>query len=277
MLIRHMLPRVRPPGNVVYQVRCSASLATDAVAVILSGPPYGFARELITGAPFLVSVATPDTSATPDGMGSYLTGGATLVTAEAHPSWLVLGTLSIGWRGYLGNTINAGTVLQNMPSGGNGGSATPYQFTADDQMILARANASNYRVWQAPSYFSAGVSLNAQMTRIVTAGADMSVSPSFYINDVALGVATSISGGGGSGLATGTARPLVMGRRGDGQNLSDLQTTNIMVVASRQWTADEARAFHLSPYAVLEEAPRWYFSNNTIASVSWFPQTISME
>ena len=268
MLIQRARPRVRPQGNIVYQVNRRSRLAVAVRAVSLFGGGAGLGRELVAGVSFLRYAGAAEPGFTNDGIGtSFGTGAADneIRTAESLDLWAVPGDLTCAWRGFVGDTGTGGGMIAN---GYNAASNSPFLFSHDALYFggnLFRAGPSGYRRWERAGGSTRYVDYDATMTKTVSQGADISVAPNFYFNGVYIGAASSADGSG-SGVASGGPFPLRAGFNMFSGN--PWHTSNIAIIAARQWSADEHLLFHLDPYGILEEAPRYYFGGAASADVS---------
>lgn len=248
-------------------------LVANARMVIMFGPPYGLARDLVTGVPFLAWENSPTVDLTQDGPGfvAGTSGGGTINTIRttaALSDWAITGEITIAWRGYTGNTNSPGVALACMADGSNGGSNTPWYFSfnasnAGFSSGLGRANGSGFRVWGGQQRSGGSIrytDFDAVVTRSLSQGADIGVAPTIYQFGVAEATpADNLSGGTGTGAASGGPFQVFAGKRGDGTGGGGWHTSNIAIVAARQWSDAEHLAFHLSPYDVLEDVPLWHF------------------
>jgi hypothetical protein len=228
--------------------------------VVAFGPPFGLARDLVTGAVFVTVAGSAAPGLTDDGMGLFAgTGGAdnTVGTAQSISSWAITGDLTVAWRGFVGDTGNGGGMLAN---GDDTATNSPWRMFFGGNFAghsLFRAGPSGYRRWAGPSPGStSGVHYNTIVTKSVSHGTDISVAPTFYTAGIAGGAASS-QDGAGSGPASGGPFQL---RSAFGYFSQAWHTSNIAIAGARQWTADEHLLFHLDPYGAVEEAPRWYFA-----------------
>ena len=260
MLIQRARPRLRPPGNVVFRLNRSHRLAGEARAVVVFGPPFGLARDLVTGALFRQQTGFTFPGATDDGMGLNAGNGTTfntIETAEVIPLWAIYDEITVAWRGFVGNTGGGGGVLA---AGNNAASNCPWLFALGGNFAshtLFRAGPTGFRRWTgATPGTTQFIDFDATITKSVSQGANIAVAPLFYTRGVAAGSASSLDGTG-SGPSSGG--PFRLTSAFDFGNA--WHTSNIAIAAARVWTADEHLAFHLDPYGVLEEAPRWYFAN----------------
>jgi hypothetical protein len=260
VLIQRARPRLRPPGNVVLRVSRSHPLSTNLVACIVTGAQFGLARDLITGSLFTGTNA-PTMGVSSDGPALDLSGTA-FISAPNVPEWNVLGDITVAWRGLSRNVGGGGALIGKIPAGGNGGTNTPFSLeyanptSGRASFVRSNTGLDNYRVWQSNS---AALSNNVLAAISVSQGSDISAAPTFYLDGVSTG-ATSQYVGIGSGAPTGNTDPLTLGRRPDGALQHD-GLTQIVLVAALQWEVGQHQIFALSPYGVLEEAPRWYFAN----------------
>jgi hypothetical protein len=275
VLIRQARPRVRPPGNTVIRVQRGHPLASGLVACIVTGGQFGLARDLITGALF-TGTNSPTIGLTPDGPGLDVSGTA-FISAPSVPEWNVLGDITVAWRGLSRNVGGGGALIGKIPTGGGGGNNTPFSLEyanpTSGRVALVRSNVGTdkYRVWQSNN---TALSNNVLATVSVSQGNNISVAPTFYLNGASSGASSQYLGSG-SGAPTGNSDPLILGRRPDG-GLQHDGLTQIALVAPLQWDAGQHQIFALSPYGVLEEAPRWYFRGDgapppppPVAAGSW--------
>jgi hypothetical protein len=235
----------------------SHPLSTNLVACIVTGAQFGLARDLITGSLF-TGTNSPTMGVSSDGPALDLSGTA-FISAPNVPEWNVLGDITVAWRGLSRNVGGGGALIGKIPTGGNGSSNTPFSLEQDNpttgRVSFVRSNGG-FRVWQSDN---TALSSNSLATVSVGQGADISVAPTFYL-DGAPSTATSQYGATGAGAPIGNNDPLILGRRPDGA-LQHNGLTQIVLVAALQWEVGQHQIFALSPYGVLEEAPRWYFAN----------------
>jgi hypothetical protein len=236
-------------------------LAVELRACILLGGEFGLGLDLVTGAVFS-AVNSPSVDITGDGPGVSFSGTAH-ITAPHDPSWNVLGEIAVAWRGLVTNAAAGGELIHKIPTGGGGASNTPFALEHTNptggRTSFVRSN-TDYRVWQSNS---TALTSNILASIVATQGADISVAPTFYL-DAVPATATSQYIGAGSGAPTGNTDPLILGRRPDGA-LQHSGITHIALIAARTWDDGDGLLFHIDPYGVVEEAPRWYFVSESAA------------
>jgi hypothetical protein len=261
VLIRRALPRVRPQGNLVYRLNRSHRLAADARAVVLFGPPVGLGRELVSGVALQPQAGAAYPELTKDGIGLWGGDGSgannAVETAGILPAWQITEDITVAWRGYLGNTGGGGELLA---AGNNVSSNSPWLFAAGGEFAsstLFRAGPLGFRRWSGTSPGNERyVHFDTILTKSASQGADIGTAPSFYNFGILASGASSLDGSG-SGPSSGGPFRLRAARN----TFSNAwQTSNIAIAAARQWSAEEHLLFHLDPYGVIEEAPRWYFA-----------------
>lgn len=259
MLIRHIRPRLRPAGNAVLRVRRGHPLAGGLVACIVTGGQYGLGRDLVTGADF-TGTNSPTIGLAPDGPAADFSSTA-YAEAPHDASWNVLGHVTVLWRGIVRTPTVGGYLVGKIPSAGNGATNTPYSLEYNNgssaSVSWIRSNATGgdpYKLWN--SNVSTVVA-NTPQTFAVSTDDTVTTTPAIYIDGVSV-TANFIYGFGG-GAPTGNSDPLRLGRRPDGANQHD-GLTSIVLIAAAQWDAGQHALAHLSPYGVLEEAPRYYFA-----------------
>lgn len=241
------------------------------------GPPFGLARELLSGAAFAPWNGTAFVDSTPDGAGvnfGSASGTHSIRTDESLDRWAVTGDITVAWRGSTGNTATGGVTLACMANGANGASSTPwylglgYGFAG---AFLGRANGGGYRVWSGPSPGSTQYTdYDTSITRSVSQVGGIEIPPLFYENGKNNGTASNQEGGSGTGAASGGPFQVFAGQRGDagGVGAPAWHSSNLHIVASRGWDADEHALFNANPYSVLEEAPRYYFAGPLSSGVT---------
>lgn len=243
-------------------------MAVDARAVVLFGGGAGLGRELVAGVSFVPHAGAATTGFTNDGIAtSFGTGAADneIRTAESLSLWAVTGDLTCAWRGFVGDTGTGGGMIAN---GNNAAINSPSVFSHDALYFggnLFRAGPSGFRRWERAGGSTRYLDYDATLTKSVSHGADISVAPSFYFHGVYIGAASSADGSG-SGVASGGPFPLRAGFNMFSGN--PWHTSNIAIIAARQWSAEEHLLFHLDPYGVIEEAPRYYYGGVSAGAYS---------
>lgn len=269
MLIQRARPRFKPPGNVVYRLNRSHRLAAEARAVMSFGPPFGIGRELVTGTPMVVTAGTSTVGITQDGPAFH---APTLVdevaTSISSSLWQIGAEVTVACRVF--PTSASGTsIIQDNGSPINGNYYELGWGEAAGSLQFNRAAPGNNWRWTRSA--TGLVVVNQMQTHSVSGGATMAADPAYYVNGV-FDTTTPVNvwvNGTTSQPAGGSANPIRIGRR---QGNSDKAATGywpIGIVAARQWSADEHLLFHLDPYGVLEEAPRWYFRGLVIAGATY--------
>jgi hypothetical protein len=267
MLILPRPPRIRPPGNLSYRLNRRHRLASDAVAVILGGPPFGLGRDLVTGEPMLPNNGTPSIGYSGDGPGFTNPTNTDRIQSEVYdPIWDVTGEITVAWRGQVTSSTAYRYLFGKVPNGGNGGTNTPWCLELGNatamRLTLVRSNGG-FRSWQQNTTL---VVADAPFSASVSQGADIGVAPTFYVNGVT-DATTSQYGGGGSGAAGTNTHFITMGNLPSGVPSAQFYG-NLAVVAARQWSAGDSQIFNEAPYGLIEEAPRYYFPTPTAPATS---------
>ena len=273
MLIQHIRPRLRPAGNAILRVRRGHPLAGGLVACVVTGGQYGLGRDLITGADF-TGTNSPTISLGPEGPAADFSSTA-YAEAPHDASWNVLGHITVLWRGVIRTPSVLGYFVGKVPSGGAGATNTPYSFeynngaTAGPTWIRSNATGGDpYKLWKGPAN---SIIADTPQTIAVSTDDTITTTPSIYI-DGALVTTTFVYGFGG-GAPTGNTDPLRLARRQDGAEQQN-GLTSLVMIAAAQWDAGQHALANLSPYGVLEEAPRYYFATPAAGGTVW-NETIS--
>lgn len=227
-------------------------------------------------------IGTRNGSAAIQGSGIPAGGGTVAKLASAssdfyefahRAEWEILTEITLAWRG----RINSGSAFRHFVGKhtGGGGTNCPYDFRTDNaaspKISLVRSSGATFS-----QFDSIGtIPLNAVATVEATKGADLGVTPTFYINGADAGSTTS----GVSGTATGSAATLRIGRRADGAVQMD-GFTEYVVGWGQILSADALREFRQAPYALLRprETPVFYSLPPTgvvISAVTAFDITAS--
>lgn len=259
MLIQHIRPRLRPAGNAALRVRRGHPLATGLVACIVTGGQFGLGRDLVTGAEF-AGTNTPGIALNPAGPAARFSGTA-YISAPKQELWNVTGAVSIAWHGVIETPTTQGAIITNTTTGGNGADNTPfsleYQNSGTANVMFGRAQGAaftNLRLWDTADNV---LIANKIQTVSISQDGNMGTTPICYVDAVAHAM-TNFYGVGAGGAAGTNGDPLFIGRRQDGSGQM-VGTTNIILVAALEWGVSQHTRFDAAPFAVLEEAPRYYF------------------